>query len=357
MTTSIGPVPSAQVRRYFESLAPQVNYWGRDLSALRKQARDHALAFRGPLEPVTSVDTVNAGGVSSRLYRPRGNEQDVLVWIHGGGWMLGDLDCCEGIARALANRAGCAVLTIDYRLAPEHPFPAAFDDTWTAITWARLHFSQVAVGGDSAGGNLAAAAALRARDTQFDLALQLLVYPVLDSTMDTTIKRRFVESYSNFAGTGDYGRTTWERIRYLWDAYVPDDLMRRSPVVSPLHAEALRGVSPAIVITAEHDILRGESVEYARRLQMDQVPVEIHDYVGQIHGFIEKLGVMTDAIDAIEKAGSALRRAFANRESDRASFAINTQSIGSHQSSDADYDHQSSRETAWQGPPSSEIQS
>ncbi|MFC8796551.1 alpha/beta hydrolase [Promicromonospora sp. NPDC057138] len=357
MTTPIGPVPSAQVRRYLESLAPEVNYWGRDISGLRKQVHDHALAVRGPLEHVASVETIKAGGVPSRLYRPRGNEEDVLVWIHGGGWMFGDLDCCEGVARALANRAGCAVLAIDYRLAPEHPFPAAFDDSWTAIGWARRNFSKVAVGGDSSGGNLAAAVALRARDSRLDLALQLLVYPVLDSTMDTTAKRRFVEMYSNFSGSRDYGRTTYERIGYLWDAYVPDELMRQSPVVSPLRAETLCGVSPAIIITAEHDILRGEALEYARRLRRDQVPVEIHDYVGQIHGFIEKLGVMTDAIDAVDKAGSALRRSFANRESDRATSAINTPPIGAHQSSDADYDHQSSRETAWQGPPSYENQS
>ncbi|WP_285104529.1 alpha/beta hydrolase [Promicromonospora sp. MEB111] len=326
MATPISPAPSAQVQRYLESLAPQVNYWGRDVLALRKQARDHVLAFRGPLEPVVSAETIEAGGVPSRLYRPRGDEEDVLVWIHGGGWMLGDLDCCEGVARAIANRAACAVLAIDYRLAPEHPFPAALDDTWAAVSWARRQFSRVAVGGDSAGGNLAAAAALRATDSQVDLALQLLVYPVLDSTMDTTSKRRFVESYSDFAGLAGYGRTAFERIGYLWDAYVPDRLMRRSPVVSPLHAETLRGVSPAVVITAEHDILRSEAVEYAERLRGDQVPVEVHDYVGQIHGFIEYLGVMTDATDAMDKAGSALRRAFADREPDRAGRAISTPS-------------------------------
>ena len=328
MATPISPAPNAQVRRYLRSLAPQVNYWGRDVSALRKQARDHVLAVRGPLEHVVSVETVDAGGVPSRLYRPRDDEEDVLIWIHGGGWMLGDLDCCEGVARALANRAGCAVLAIDYRLAPEHPFPAALDDSWAAVGWARRHFSKVAVGGDSAGGNLAAAAALRARDSRVDLALQLLVYPVLDSTMDTTAKRLFVESYSNFAGTAGYGRTAFERIGYLWDAYVPDQLMRRSPVVSPLHAKTLCGVSPAVIITAEHDILRGEAVEYARRLRRDQVPVEIHDYEGQIHGFIENLGVMTDAKDAVEKAGSALRRAFSHQVPDRAGLAVSTQTTG-----------------------------
>lgn len=356
MTTRTGPVPSAEVRRYLESLPPQVNYWGRDLSALRKQARDHVLAFRGPLADVASVETINAGGVPSRLYRPHGDEENVLVWIHGGGWMLGDLDCCEGVARALANGAGCAVLTIDYRLTPEHPFPAAFDDSWAAVSWARRHFSEVAVGGDSAGGNLAAATALRARDAQLDLALQLLVYPVLDSTMDTTSKRRFVDSYSNFAGRVDYGRTTYERIGFLWDAYVSDELMRRSPLVSPLHAETLHGLSPAVVITAEHDILRGEAVAYARRLRKEQVLVETHDYVGQIHGFIDNLGVLSDATDAVEKAGSALRRAFADRDSYRGISAIDTRSIGGHRSSGTGHDPQPSREMAWQ-PPSSEIRS
>lgn len=353
MTTRTDPVPSAEVRRHLESLAPQVNYWGLDLTALRRQARDHVLAFRGPLTSVASVETLDAGGVPSRLYRPRGSEEDVLVWIHGGGWMLGDLDCCEGVARALANRAGCAVLTIDYRLAPEHPFPAAFDDTWAAVVWARRNFSRVAVGGDSAGGNLAAAAALRARDAQLDLALQLLVYPVLDSTMDTASKRRFVESYSNFAGRVDYGLTTYERIGFLWDAYVPDELMRRSPLVSPVHAETLHGISSAVIITAEHDILRGEAVAYARRLRKDQVSVETHDYLGQIHGFIDNLGVMSDAVDAVEKAGSAIRRAFADRDSDRADRAVNTQSVGGQRSSDPDC--RPSRETASQEPSSSEI--
>ncbi|WP_423463898.1 alpha/beta hydrolase [Promicromonospora sp. MS192] len=310
MTT---PMPSAQVRTYLDSLAPQPNYWGRDLAALRRQARDHVLAVGGPPEHVVSVQTVDAGGVPSRLYRPGDDDGDVLVWIHGGGWMLGDLDSCDGVARAIANRAGCAVLAIDYRLAPEHPFPAALDDSWAAVGWARRTFDRVAVGGDSAGGNLAAASALRARDARLDLVLQLLVYPVLDSTMDTAAKRRFVESYAGFAGRADYGRTAFERIGYLWDAYVPDRLMRRSPVVSPMHATTLRGVPPTVLITAEHDILRGESVEYARRLRADRVPVEVHDYPGQIHGFIETLGVMADATDAVEKAASALRRAFAAR--------------------------------------------
>jgi len=333
MATPTRPVPSPQVRRYLDSLAPQVNHWGLDVSALREQARAHVLAVRGPLEPVSSVEAVDAGGVPARLYRSRRDEDDVLVWMHGGGWMLGDLDCCEGVARAIAHRAACAVLTVDYRLSPEHPFPAALDDSWAAVDWARRHFSGVAVGGDSAGGNLAAAAALRARDAQIDLALQLLVYPVLDSTMDTAAKRRFVRSYSTFAGVADYGRTAFERIGYLWEAYVPDPLLRRSSLVSPLHAATLSGVAPAVVITAEHDILRGEAIEYAGRLRDDDVPVETHDYVGQIHGFIENLGLMTDAVDAVDRAGSALRRAFAEAPH-HADLAISTQSTGARRSSD-----------------------
>ena len=136
----------------------------------------------------------------ARLYRPSGDEQDVLIWIHGGGWIHGDLDCYEGVARALANRADCAVLAIDYRLAPEHPFPGWIRRCMDGGEWANANFAKVAVAGDSSGGNLAAAVALRARDRGIELALQLLVYPVLDNTAATAYKRLFRERYSTFRG-------------------------------------------------------------------------------------------------------------------------------------------------------------
>jgi acetyl esterase len=251
-----------------------------------------------------------ADGVSPRRHQPRHPVDAVLLWAHGGGWTHGDLDTCEGVARALANRAGCAVLAVDYRLAPEHPFPAGFADVWRAIGWAKRTFAQVAVGGDSSGGNLAAAAALKARDCDVELTAQLLVYPVLDSTENADYKLRFTERYASFAGQAGYGPNTSERLKHIWATYVPDPFLRTSPYASPMHASTLGGVAPAVIITAEHDFLRGEAEAYARRLAADGVNVERRDYAGQIHGFFEMFDVMTDAHHAVGVAGDALRRAF-----------------------------------------------
>jgi acetyl esterase len=304
------PVPHTQVLAYLGTV-PSTADSSEDIEGLRARTRAEALAVRGRLENVASIQTMDVGGVPARLYCPVGDEQDVLIWIHGGGWIHGDLDCYEGVSRALANRANCAVLAIGYRLAPEHPFPAGFEDAWAALQWAEANFAQVAVAGDSSGGNLAAAIAIRARDRGLDLALQLLVYPVLDDTAATAYKQNFRERYSNFAGHAGFGAIADERIHHLWDLYVPAVADRDDAVASPLRAPSLRGVAPAVIITAEHDILRGEVEEYTRRLQADDVPVEVHEYTGQIHGFFQMLGVMTDAEDAIGKAAAALRRTFA----------------------------------------------
>ena len=304
------PVPHAQVLAYLRTL-PSTAESSDDIDELRARTRAEALAVQGRLEDVTSIQTLDVGGVPARLYRPDDDEQNVLIWIHGGGWIHGDLDCYEGVSRALANRAHCAVLAIEYRLAPEHPFPAGFDDAWAAVQWAKANFVQVAVAGDSSGGNLATAVALKARDNGVELALQLLVYPVLDDTAATAYKRDFRERYSNFAGHTGFGLIADERIHHLWDLYVPDVGGRANALASPLRADSLRGVAPAVIITAEHDILRGEVEEYARRLQADDVPVEAREYIGQIHGFFQMLGVMDDAQDAIDKAAAAVRRAFA----------------------------------------------
>jgi acetyl esterase len=304
------PLPHEQVSAYLESSPPNAVSWGGDIGVLRRETREQALAARGQLEPMAAIETVDAGGVPARLYRSRGDEREVLVWIHGGGWTHGDLDCYEGVGRALANRAECAVLAIDYRLAPEHPFPAGFEDAWAATEWARRAFSGVAVGGDSSGGNLAAAVALKARDSDLGLALQLLVYPVLDSAEDSQFKRNFRNRYSNFAGQAEYGAISYHRIRRIWEMYLPESSMQASPFASPLRAATLGGLTPVVLFTAEHDILRGEAEDYARRLRAEEVPVEVHNYAGQIHGFFQMLGLMADAQDAISVAGAALREAF-----------------------------------------------
>lgn len=307
---SAPPRPHEQVQAFLARSTPSLDPWSADIATVRADARERVLAVAGEILPVASVESIDVAGVPGRLYRPTGAERDVLVWAHGGGWIHGDLDTADGVARALANRAGCAVLSIDYRLAPEHPFPAGFDDMWTAVTWAQRHFDGVAVGGDSSGGNLAAAAALKARDQGVDLAAQLLVYPVLDSTEDTDFKVVFRQRYALFAGQQGFGSSSYQRLKHIWQTYVPDPAARKQSYASPLHAESVRGVAPAVIICAEHDFLRGEAEDYARRLETAGVPVELHEYAGQIHGFFEMFAVMTDAHHAVGVAGDAVRRAF-----------------------------------------------
>ncbi|WP_238009861.1 alpha/beta hydrolase [Dactylosporangium sp. AC04546] len=302
--------PHEQVQAFLDSSGSSPDPWAADIAAVRADARAKVLAVTGEPAPVASVESVDADGVPARLYLPTGAEQEVLVWAHGGGWIHGDLDTAEGVARALANRAACGVLSIDYRLAPEHPFPAGFDDTWTAVTWARHNFGSVAVGGDSSGGNLAAAAALKARDEGVRLAAQLLVYPALDSVENTDYKVAFRRRYETFAGQSGFGSNSYRRLQHIWATYVPDPAHRKASYVSPLHAKSVRGVAPATIITAEHDFLRREAEDYARRLEAAGVPVELTEYAGQIHGFFEMFAVMTDAHHAAGKAGDAVRRAF-----------------------------------------------
>jgi len=324
LADSATPVPHDEVRRYFEDAGPNPAPWTRDIAALRRETRDEAMAVRGHLESVAMVETLSIAGTLSRLYRPAtprlrggpggsqrdGSDRDVLVWLHGGGWMHGDLDCYDGVARAFANRAGCPVIAVDYRLAPEHPFPAGFDDVWATVEWSAANFGRVAVAGDSSGGNLAAAVAIKARDRNVDLAAQVLVYPVVESRTDTEFKRWFRARYGRFANQPDFGPATADRINYIWETYVPDPAARDCPYASPARADTLRGVAPAMIITAEHDILRGEGQDYARRLLADGVPVALCGYPGQIHGFFQMRGVMSAALDAMNLAADYLKREF-----------------------------------------------
>jgi acetyl esterase len=266
--------------------------------------------FGGEPEAVAEVTELRACGVPSRLYRPAGGERDVLVWLHGGAWALGGLDTADVTARALANRAGCAVPSVGYRLAPEHLYPAATGDAWAAIGWALENFSRVAVGGDSAGGNLSAAVALRARDREIRLALELLVYPVLDYRPDSPDYAAFSDRYGEFAGIEGFGRESREKIRRMWESYVPDPALRGEANAAPLRAASFAGLAPAVIVTAEHDILLGEAREYARSLRTAGVPVTLLNYPGQVHGFYVLPGLMGDARDAVARSGVELRRAF-----------------------------------------------
>ena len=306
------PVPCEQARAYVELWGAKPRPWERDLAERRAEALEEAAAAGGIPEPVASVEQLLVDGVPARLYRPVGGERDVLVWFHGSAWMIGDLDFCDPVVRRLTNRAGCAVLSVDYRLAPEHPFPAAIDDAWAATVWASERFRSVAVGGDSAGGNLAAAAALRARDHGIELALQVLVYPVLDhAAVESRSYADYRQRYRGFVGDPGFGDRHADGVRYIWEVYVPDPAQRLDQDASPMQAESLRGVAPALILTAEHDILRGEAEAYARRLAAEGSAVDLRDYPGQVHGFFNQLATMSDARDAVDVSAAAVARAFA----------------------------------------------
>jgi acetyl esterase len=249
------------------------------------------------------------GGIPVRIYRPR-DEVDlpVLVWLHGGGWTIGSVDVYDPITRAIANAAGCIIVSVDYRLAPEHPFPAPLDDCWAAVQWAGSHAAdfggdpaRVAIGGDSAGGNLSAVCALLARDAGGPtLALQLLVYPTTDARCGAESQTTNGQGY------------LLERAQLDWfyDCYLRNGGDRADWRVSPLLAPSLEAVAPALVITAEYDPLRDEGEAYAKRLADAGVPVEVTRYDGMIHAFFGLTMTFDDAHDALSQSAAALRRAF-----------------------------------------------
>ena len=304
------PALSEQAR---ELLGPPLRRppWERDVAEQRREDHTYAVAHAGPPEPVAAIADVDAGGVPARVYRPYGDPSAALVWFHGGGWSTGDLDSYDALCCALANRSGCAVVSVDYRLAPEHPYPAAVEDCWSATRWAAERFTRLAVGGDSAGGNLAAAVTLRARDAGLELALQLLVYPVLDPRLDSSFVDDFVARYELLGEWEGYGLLSREWMRRTWDQYVQDPACRHEQDAAPLLAETVAGVAPALVIVAEHDLLRGEAEAYVERLASEGVPAELHGYAEQVHGFYHLLAMMDDARDAVERSAAALRTAFA----------------------------------------------
>lgn len=304
------PRANSEVLAYLEALPPRPPAWEPPLVARRAESKAEVAAESGVPTPVSFVEDVRLGEFGVRVYLPTGEEQDALVWMHGGGWAFHDVDAFDPLARALASSAGCAVVSVDYRLAPEHPYPAGLEDCWSATRWCAERFDKIAVGGDSSGGNLATVVAIRSRDAKLALALQLLVYPVTDYAVESDAYEAFSERYQCFAGIEGFGARSKDGLAWIWDQYVPDHERRSEPEASPLRARSFAGAAPAIVILAEHDILMHENEEYVRRLREDGVPVEVAIYEGQTHGFFHRLGVMEDARRAVSDAGSALRAAF-----------------------------------------------
>jgi len=264
-------------------------------------------AAGGSPEPVHEVtDHRLPDGPQVRIYKPAGTGPlPVLMYFFGGGWVLGTIDTADGIARSLANAAGCIVAVTGYRLAPEHPFPAAIEDCWAATRWVAANAAElgadpgrIAVGGDSAGGNLAAALTLMAQEAgDLTLAGQLLVYPNTDQLADDESLRENGDPW-----LFNHHSVRWYREHYLTD---PDDAT--NPLASPLRAETLKGLPPALIITAEYDPLRDQGERYARRLAEEGVPVAVTRYEGMVHGFFAMAGTVDASRIALAQAAKQLR--------------------------------------------------
>ncbi len=284
------------------------------------EARQAYAASRAALQPPTDevaetrdLSIPGPGGpLALRLYRGAGAPDaaalPALLYLHGGGWVLGDLDSHDGVCRRLANLAACRVVAVDYRLAPEHRFPAAIDDAAAALAWMAANAAalgidpaRLAVGGDSAGGNLAAVLALMGRDGAAPAsACQLLLYPAVDLAMDSG-------SYARITGGVPLTAAT---MRWFVDHYAPEPSQRLDWRASPLRAGRLAGTPPALVLTVAHDPLADEGRAYAGRLEAEGVRVAALHLSDQIHGVLTMGRVIAAADPALQYAAAALRDAW-----------------------------------------------
>lgn len=308
-------MPLDQQARFLLEQAAAINMPPMDTlpaELVRQQTREQSIAHLGQPEPVANVENRLIPGpdadIPIRIYTPRGaGPFPVLIYFHGGGWVFCDLDTHDGICRNLTNGARCIVVSVDYRLAPEHKFPAAPNDAYAATQWVVTNIAafngdpqQLAVGGDSAGGNLAAVTAHRVHaENGPKFLFQLLIYPATDLRLETP------STIENDKGYGlSKADMTWCKKQYL-----NSDNEQDNPLASPLLASDLSGLPPAFIITAEYDILRDDGELYAQRLQAAHVPVVLTRYEGMIHGFIRM--PLKRSEQALIECATALRIAFA----------------------------------------------
>ena len=283
-----------------------------DLTVTRARELVQAMqAVRPAGEPVAHVEDRlipgPAGEIPIRIYSPEGSGPfPVLVFFHTGGWQVGDLDTQDPLCRRITNRAGCSVVAVEYRLAPEHPFPAAVEDSYEATRWVATHAaefqgdpSRIAVGGDSSGGNLAAVIALMARDqSNPKLAFQLMMFPTTDFRLNTPSMEELGEGYN----------VTKQQMIWIRNNYLPNQADWTNPLASPLMAPNLSGLPPALIIYAEYDPLRDEAEAYATRLKEAGVSVKASRYDGMIHDFPDLFEEPGNR--ALDEIASALRAAF-----------------------------------------------
>ncbi|MFC7793369.1 alpha/beta hydrolase [Streptomyces cinereoruber] len=311
---------------YWERLDPDAQSVARFIAeTLRKPVRElgaevarKTLATPPSEQPLTPLDQVESltvatrsGGIGARLYHPDGpppaaGPRPTLVYLHGGGFVLGTLDGVDEVCRAIAARSGWAVFSLEYRLAPENPYPAALDDCFDAFAWLRrsapglgLDPDTIAVGGDSAGGGLAAALCLKLRDLGLARPVsQVLVYPAVDDTFARP-------SWTEFA---DAPLLTSKDARWCWEQYIgPDRTGEVDHHAAPMRAASLRDLPPALVLTAEVDPLRDDAEAYAEKLRRDGVEVTLTRYAGVFHGFFTEVGVFTKTDEAVAQVARHLR--------------------------------------------------
>jgi len=253
-----------------------------------------------------SIPVRDGASIPGRLLVPTKRPRALLVYLHGGGWVLGELFRFDTLARRLAVRTGAAVLLVDYRLAPEYPFPVPVLDAWDALCWAGAQTEALLgmsvpllVGGDSAGGNLAAVVSRRAHEHGGpELAAQLLIYPVTDADF----------TRASYLAPDNQTLLPTPLMAWFWGHYIQDPAARQHPDASPLRAADLAGLAPALVLTAAHDILRDEGVAYADALRAAGVEVEHHDIPGQMHGFFTMTGILPGSDVGMDKIAAFVER-------------------------------------------------
>jgi acetyl esterase len=265
----------------------------------------------GPADEVHSVEDADADGVPVRIYRPtepkEGEKSTALVYFHGGGFVAGSVEVYDPLTRAIAKRANCVVISVDYRLAPEHPYPAGLQDAWKATEWVTSHAAElgldelrIGVGGDSAGGTLAAIVSRKARDAGIAIACQLLVYPITSHDLNTPSYSLFSQGYL----------LTRDAMDWYWKQYLGDDYDGSGdPDISPAAERDLRRLPRAIVVTAEADVLRDEAESYAQRLFISTVETEGYRYDGMVHGFLRMAGAVERSNKAIDEICESLTAA------------------------------------------------
>jgi len=297
------------------------------LAAMSPQdARGVMAALRGDAPPGPGMHAVrdtrvraSGGFVPVRVLTPVPEPRGVIVYYHGGGWVIGSVEDYDTVGRVLAQQTGCVVVLVDYRLAPEYRFPTAVDDSWAALNWASERVTELAGGpvpliiaGDSAGGNLSAIMTQHARAAGGPrIALQVLVYPVTDCDLETT----------SYRDPANQLMLTRDSMIWFWDHYAPVAEARLHPDASPLRAPDLSRLPPAAVITAEHDVLRDEGELYATRLLKAGVPVRHRRFPGQMHGFFTMVDLLPGAGEAMDYVTAAIREHLAGEPEDAAAAA------------------------------------